>query len=280
MSYANMVLHLDRGPRASARIDVALAIATRHKARVSALYSSEPIVLPRRSGDGFIPEDLLKSIIENNRAASAAEAKTVMTAFTEAAAKANVPVTWREVVGDPSIPLARAGRAADLIVVGQSSGDVPATEVPHPGLAEDIAMASGAPVLCVPYVGNYTKLGDRIMVAWDGSRECARAMRDALPMLLKASHVMVCSVGDVPAGRPELAEVGAFLQGHGVKGETHRLAAGGIDVGSALLSALADYGIDLMVMGCYGHSRAREFIWGGATRSLLRHMTVPVLFAH
>jgi nucleotide-binding universal stress UspA family protein len=152
--------------------------------------------------------------------------------------------------------------------------------VTTPGLADDVVLAAGAPVVCVPAAGSFETVGGKVLVAWNGSRESARALHDALPILRHARHVIVASVNDVPEGRAGLEEACALLAAHGITAETRRIPAGEVDVGDALLDAAADFGVDLLVMGCYGHSRAREFVWGGATRSLLRHMTVPVLFSH
>ncbi len=122
------------------------------------------------------------------------------------------------------------------------------------------------------------------MVAWDASREAARAVSDALPILERASSVAVVSVnprsrdfghGDVPG-----ADIALHLARHGVKVDVQRIETRDLDVGNALLSHVASESADLLVMGGYGHSRLREMVLGGATRTILGEMTVPVLMSH
>jgi nucleotide-binding universal stress UspA family protein len=122
------------------------------------------------------------------------------------------------------------------------------------------------------------------MVAWNASREAARAIGDAMPLLERAKAVTVASVNARPDarghGEDPGADIGAHLARHGVRVDVTRLEARDIDVPNAILSHLADAGSDLLVMGCYGHSRLREMVLGGVTRTILREMTVPVLMAH
>jgi nucleotide-binding universal stress UspA family protein len=136
----------------------------------------------------------------------------------------------------------------------------------------------------VPYIGGSDIIGRRALVAWNASREAARALNDAIPLLEDAENVTVLSVnpkrgirgeGDLPA-----ADIALHLARHGMKAEASYVVAEDIGVGDALLSRAADLGSDLIVMGGYGHSRLREIVLGGATRTVLRHMTVPVLLSH
>jgi nucleotide-binding universal stress UspA family protein len=133
----------------------------------------------------------------------------------------------------------------------------------------------------VPYAGRFPDAGQRVLVAWNASREAARAVTDALPLLSRAERVEVVAFdstgdhGEVPG-----ADIALFLSRHGVKASAARQSAPGVDVGSQILSRAADVDADLIVMGAYGHSRLRELALGGATRSMLDAMTVPVLMAH
>jgi nucleotide-binding universal stress UspA family protein len=136
-------------------------------------------------------------------------------------------------------------------------------------------------VLVVPYVGEPVVKGEHVLVCWDGGREAARAATDALPFLREARKVTVLTVntGAAPSEVPG-ADIALYLARHGVKSEAARTPAGGIDPGNVILSRAFDYGVDLIVMGAYGHSRVREILLGGATRAILRQMTVPVLMSH
>jgi nucleotide-binding universal stress UspA family protein len=137
-------------------------------------------------------------------------------------------------------------------------------------------------VIFVPYIFKGAAQLDRVMVCWDGSRAATRAVADSLPLLGKAKQVEIVIVA---SGRPKSDEVpGAdlaqHLARHGLKVDVKRITSPDIDVPSTILSYAADSSADLIVMGGYGHSRLREFVLGGVTRSLLESMTVPVLMSH
>ena len=275
MKIVDILLHLDNAPHAAQRTDVAALLATNHAARLHGLYTITPQVWPGAMGDGMIPGELIQALADQARQRAAeAEAR-----FLATAKAMGVTATWAVADGHAPDLVARAGRTADLIVVGQDAPDQ-RPDAAGPGLAEDVALSAGRPVLAVPAVGRYPKVGERVLVAWNGTREAARALHDALPLLLKAKTVIVASVDEVEPGRLSPAAAAEHLVRHGVKAESRRIPAGDLSVGDALLGAVTDYGIDLVVMGAYGHSRARELILGGATRSLANHMTAPVLFSH
>jgi len=121
-----------------------------------------------------------------------------------------------------------------------------------------------------------------VLVAWNGSREATRAVHDALPLLRRAEKVTVLSIDPDEDAEPRLpgADVSLHLARHGVTAQAATIAGTDVAVGDLLLSYAADHDIDLIVMGAYGHTRLREVVLGGATRTLLRHMTVPVLMSH
>ena len=149
-----------------------------------------------------------------------------------------------------------------------------------------MVLASGRPVLVVPYVGTYPRVGDRVMIAWDASREAARAVADALPLLQAAQQVITLSANPDSGGRSDRhgdlpgADIARHLARHGVRVEAQRLSAKEISIADMLLNRIADEGIDLLVMGAYGHARVREIWLGGVTRRLMQHMTVPVFISH
>ena len=141
---------------------------------------------------------------------------------------------------------------------------------------------AGPPVLVVPYTGTFASLGERVLVAWKDTREAARALRDALPLLRDALRVSLVEIGEVrsePARDDSLDAASAWLASHAVAFDAHReIELAG--VGDQLLSRASDLGVDLIVCGGYGHSRLREWVLGGVTRHLLQHMTVPTLLSH
>ena len=201
-------------------------------------------------------------------------------------------------------------RYADLTVIGQTDPDEPAYDT---SLPDQLVLGTGAPVLVVPYAGNFHETGKRVMIAWNGSREAVRAVRDAMPILRQADTVMVYSVNPTDHEHWAGADICAHLARHGVRAEASHAVfrsetetvssalktVGGFgfqqqgpwtqsrhppvaeaDVGNALLSAVTDCGVDLLVMGAYGHSRIRELALGGATHEILKAMTVPVLMSN
>lgn len=146
-----------------------------------------------------------------------------------------------------------------------------------------VAMTSGCPVLLVPRAGTFDDTGARALVAWNASVEATRAIRGALPLLKRAQEVDVVVLD--PDSRPDAfgAEPGAdlalYLARHGIRVNVIRRAAGA-DAADALFSLAAERQSGLIVMGCYGHSRFREILLGGVTRSVLERAPVPVLMAH
>ena len=174
---------------------------------------------------------------------------------------------------------ARMARRFDLAIVGQAQPDISSLEQI---IGETTLFESGRPMLMVPYIQKAPFKTDNVMVCWDGSRTAARAVADAIPVIGKDGRVEIVIVANERGKQDEIegADIGQHLARHGLNVDVHRISGGNIDVGDALLSHAADSGADLMVMGGYGHSRLREFVLGGVTRSIFESMTVPVLFSH
>ncbi|ARJ65285.1 hypothetical protein WV31_06290 [Magnetospirillum sp. ME-1] len=178
---------------------------------------------------------------------------------------------WRSIGGPKELAL--HARYADLTIVGQAS----------PGASDHVTetlMSVGRPILAVPRHGRYPKVGQRVLVAWNASREATRAVFDSLPLLAGAANVTVMTMDAKDDDRVPGADIGLALARHGIKVEVVHSTLGDIDAGNALLSRAADQGADLLVMGAFGHSPLREKMLGGATRHILDHMTVPVLLSH
>jgi nucleotide-binding universal stress UspA family protein len=173
-------------------------------------------------------------------------------------------------------------RYADLVVVGQTSRDEPAPSVP-PDFAEYVILHSGRPTLVIPYLGQYDTIAKRPLIAWDAGREATRAVNDALPLLRLAGQAQVVifnpdslrQKADAQSGE----ELALYLKRHGVDTQVFLHQSNG-DVGEALLALALDLDTDMLVMGAYGHSRFREMIMGGVTRTLLEGMKAPVLMSH
>jgi nucleotide-binding universal stress UspA family protein len=275
--YKTILVHFDSTERAGRRLQAAARLADAHDAHLVALYSimsplySEPFVA---DGGAFVAQELLRFQERKDADARAAFERVVPTLGRAA--------EWRSETGDPATALNEHGRYADLLVVGQYDDDA-ANDV-TPDFIGRVIMGSGRPVLVVPYTGEFATIGRRPMVAWNASREAARAVSSAMPLLRQAQEVQVTTFnaragrgghGDVPG-----ADIATFLARHGVKANVSGSTSKDVDIGNQMLSRTADFQADLLVMGGYGHSRAYEFVMGGATRTILASMTVPVLFAH
>ena len=184
--------------------------------------------------------------------------------------------------GDGAGSLLEMARAVDLVVVSQP--DAETDEYDYSEAAVQLVMESGRPVLYVPYAGTFEDIGRSVMVAWNNSRESSRAVFDAIPLLKEAKEVRLLTADPENSEDGELSFAGnalaASLARHNVKCESGTTILGDLRVGDEILARLSDHGCDLLVMGAYGHSRLREFIFGGATKHILQHMTVPVLMSH
>ncbi|HXP75142.1 MAG TPA: universal stress protein [Stellaceae bacterium] len=284
MGFKDILVTLAGATASEPGIGFAAELARDHGAHLVGLSILEPLDLSAyfAPGSGFMAVDVIQEIEEKHRATAQAAASKIEAAFRAACSRAGISHEWRLAEGDPAEVGILHAHYADLAITGQIDPGKP-----PPGgwarLPEQLALASGRPALIVPYAGRFDTVGRRVLLAWSRTRESARALNDSLPILERASHVTVLSInprrGEESSDLPG-ADIALHLARHGVKAEAASTVADDIDVGNTLLSRAADLGADLIVMGCYGHSRMRELILGGATREILRHMTVPVLMAH
>ena len=283
MAYRTILLHLDHDRQNGVRLDLCLGLARDLGAHLIGLHVTPVPMLPYVYGEVSVA-GLGPDFLETQRAHAAERAAPLRAAFEAAGARDGLSFEWRTDEGDAGPVVARHARYADLTVVGQTEPEALET-VLGARLPEQVALGGGGPTLMVPYAGAFGAggLGRRPLVAWNGSREAARALHDALPLLrARAEQVIVLEVDPPDDGGPGLRamEAAKVLARHGLKVDAQYTVSGGLPAGDVLLSRLSDFGCDLLVMGAYGHSRARELVLGGATRSLLDHMTVPVLMAH
>ncbi len=276
MTLKSILVHLERDQRNEARTHIAIDLAVRHQAHLIGLFAhSEPQYY------GFGPADarLMQEIIDRTAAEALDAAKASRAQFEGAATAAAVSFEWRSEAGNTPGKLVRYAYCTDLLVLGQFD---PKEVNPYvdPMLAGDVVMAASCPVLVVPHSGAFEGVGRNVIVAWNGSRESSRAVRDAMPFLSTAERVIVYCVGPADADQSAGAAIATHLARHGISAQTERTAAEGVDVGTALLAAATDRAMDLLVMGAYGHTRIREYLLGGVTRSVLRDMTLPALLSH
>lgn len=278
MSYKTILVHSDVDKAAPARVALAADLARRFDANLIGLFARPPFQLPAFSDGSFSVVPFIEAYeknVQRDRAAARAGFDKVVDAKRQ-------PAEWRNADGELDRALARTARCTDLVVVSQADRTEP---LPIPAnLPEAVAMTSGRPVLVLPHIGAAKPPGKTVMLCWNASRESARAAADALPFLRAADRVVLLSIG-AKNGRHDnsdhsATDAAAWLARHGMSVTVQRDAAADSDAGNIILSRAADCAADLVVMGVYGHSRTREFVLGGASRTVLASMTVPVLMSH
>ncbi|MAL80506.1 MAG: hypothetical protein CMN55_15610 [Sneathiella sp.] len=274
MSIKTILLHLNDEAHLDTNIEAALGLAVEHKAHLIGLYTIAQVVVPA-TYMGYVPPEL----IEQSHQAEEKKAAAAKKRLEELAAKVDCGVdVFIEQGYAPDLLNAHA-LAVDLVVIGQ--GDPEAennAQVRY--IAEEIVVSSPRPVLIIPSAGKFHDFGNHVMVAWNNTRESSRALHEALPFLKKADKVTLLRVNATEDENFETKQIMAHLERHGIKAEFKSGHWPDLDVGDAMLGALVDYSADMLVMGAYGHSRIREMILGGATKSILSHMTAPTLLSH
>ncbi|MDR9433652.1 MAG: universal stress protein [Spiribacter sp.] len=278
---ADILLYLNDDGHEHAHVGAAADVAQTHGARLTGLAVAEPLAAHAE----YLPPDALDRYRDAWRSRNLRLADT----FNEVLANRGLSTEWRSVedlrVDRSTVDvIALQARYADLLIVGQVDPERPADLVPSdlPGQA---AVMAGRPVLALPYAWEQRAIGKRIVIGWDGERESARAVADAMPFLQAADQVHVLVVGSQQGPRERHgdlpgADIAAHLARHGVNVEASSQAISDIPVADALLSAAADRRADCLVMGAYGRSRFREMVLGGTTRRILNEMTLPVLLSH
>lgn len=271
----DLVVHVDNTPQCARRVRLAARLAADFSARLNGVYARHVPLLPADEGSlhgieaGAVttPER-----IEYGERVTHAEASAAEEIFRAGSTHFKVSVQWHTMAGSGADVVVAYARYTDLAVVGQtlSGGE---------NIAAEVALRSGRPVLVAPVAEEFSSATEHALIAWDASRESARALHDALPLLRRAKRVSLLSVGP-PEKTPPGMNIAAHLSRHGVAAEVAQEMATTQDAGAALLERAASLACDLIVMGAYGHSRLRERVLGGTTRHVLKHMTVPVLIAH
>lgn len=281
MPLRDILVHLDATAQGRTRLTLAAELARRHEAHLTALHVVDvalPFVAAADGGGSAMLAELLQSM----RKDALAEAATVEAAFRERLQRDGIAGEWRLVEGAAPEQVALHARYADLAILGQEEpeGDRPAAGA----IVEAALFSSGRPILVVPYAGRFETVGRRVLVGWNASREAARAVNDALPLIAGAESATVLAInprhGSIGHGEEPGADIALHLARHGLKVQVEHSVAPKIGAGDLLLNRAAELPADLLVVGAYGHARLRELVLGGVTRTLLGHMTVPVLMAH
>ena len=287
-NYRKVLVHVSGNDHSPNVLSCAAKLATEQGAALQAVHAIQPIHL----GAHLSPETAMLAFQlrqDEQRMRTSKAREQVL----EAARSHGISIDFQSPGGDPLAALIMRSRAADLVVMSQPADDD--QDGPSRRFASQLLVAGGCPVLFVPGTESVQGCGTRVLVAWSATRESTRALRDALPILQRASVVEVLSLGSVDLGSENpLNAVAAYLLAHGVSaacavnpvrsisfGE-RMLTPSVVDASIAelLLSRAADMAANLIVMGGYGHSRTYELVLGGVTRTILESMTVPVLMSH
>jgi nucleotide-binding universal stress UspA family protein len=280
MTYKTILVHVDETQSSVKRTQIAHTLAAKFDAHLTGIALTGVSRYIFESTDLGVGDPNIMLHLSTLRE----RAEKAIARFKQSSTDLGISTTECVIANDEANGgLGLRARYADMIIIGQTNLNEPSPSVMS-DFPEFMVVNSGRPVLVIPHsLTNATTIGERCVVAWDGSRESARALTDAIPLLKLSKLVQVLIVNpnqtDQAHGEEPGADVALFLTRHGINVEiTTRFSTH--DKGEAILSACREIGADLLVMGAYGHSRFREMIMGGATRTVLETMEVPVLMAH
>lgn len=273
MALKNVLVHMTETAQSELRLETAVALCVKHDAHLTGLIVQALPVLPAYS-IGPIPDMVLEPF-EAQQDAMAAKARTT---FDDIVKRAG----WTErssctqIEGNVTDIMGLHARYADLTVTGQDIPNEDQWEIS----TVDLIMRSGRPVLVTPHGVQNKPVGKNVAIAWNASREAARAVADAMPILEAADSVEILTVTQASDETVPGIGIAQHLAHHDIAVEVKRLGASTADAGEALLNYIGNGNTDLLVMGAYGHSRLREFVFGGTTRHILQAMPVPILISH
>lgn len=278
MAFKTLLAVLQNESDAPRVLDAALPLAVRHGSHLIGVHAEAmPIAYATPMGGPAV--DLTAGTDELVRERLVAMEKL----FTERAGADGVSAAWRgveNVSGDSALSALADARAADLVIAQQVDPNAPS---PHGANVEALMFETGRPVLLLPFASVAPgPVFSRIVLAWNGSREAARAAFDALPFMREAESVEVLTLDAAEPGadsEPVGTRIAAALRRHGVEAAIHAERSGGMSHGEVIENRIGVAGADLLVMGAYGQSRLKEFFFGGVTRTILRSMPVPVLMS-
>jgi nucleotide-binding universal stress UspA family protein len=281
MSLKNILVYLDSGADNSKVLKHAFELGTAHGARLTGVIA-RPIPEPNWTlmGEGAFS----RTAIADLKSFSVEQSDSALSEF-------NLALDRSGLKGDTRVQdcsghsvaevVSQFLRRHDMALIGQS----PSRSHRFGGheLPDDVVMQSGRPVLVVPYIET-KPAGKHIMIGWDGSREAARAVNDAMPLLQMAQKVTLLMVNPIPSVISQSAKPGAgiiqHLAAHGIDAQVNTEVSGDMSRDNIILSRVSDLDVDLLVLGAYSTPRYQEIIFGGVTRHLMNEMTVPILFSH
>jgi nucleotide-binding universal stress UspA family protein len=281
MDYASITVHINASRHTPNRVKFASELAKACDAHLIGLVTSGVAEAFNASGLTGEGTALIGTYLDFCKR----RAETNLAAFEETAAGIGVRSFEKRLSDEETgYALCMQARYSDLLVIGQA--DPEEEDLPERAdIPEYVLMHSGRPVLLLPYTGEFRAVGKHALFAWNGSLESSRAIFGAIPLLKRCAKTEIVifnpEAGSREHGEEPGVDMAAYLARHGLNVQVSRKATGHqTDIGNALLSYATDVGADLLVMGGYGHSRIRELVLGGVTRTIFRSMTLPVLMSH
>jgi len=277
MAYRDLLLLLDDSEGVDRRVQAAVAFAKSIEGQINALH------LDLQGPLSSALDDPLGNEIGRMQHGSEAEHQAASEKkLADACEAVAVPYRYRavrETLSGIAESVVAVSRVSDIVIAGQPNHD--AHGWVGPWLLETILLGGGKPVLAIPFIGAERPIGKSVLIAWDGGREAARAVADAMPMIRRAESVSVVSVNmHNDPQHPPASRLAEHLQRHDINATAETFDIDELSAGDFLLNRASDMGHDLIVMGAYAHSRLRQMVLGGVTRHMMQHMTVPVLMAH
>jgi nucleotide-binding universal stress UspA family protein len=270
----DILLVVDNEAGVARLLEPLAALAKRIELRLTGLFATG---LP--AAEAFADLDGWAQLVDAYMTARRADGQKAEQAFRRESARLKLAGDWHCRETDATEGVIGLARLHDLVVMGQPEPDAPGNGV----RPTEVVLAAGRPALLVPYAGAFPEIGRRVLIAWNGTREAARSLHDAMFLIESAETVTVLEVdpveGDIAPDR-RASQVVEALRRRGVAAAAETTISDGTPIADIILSRAADLTADLVVMGAWGHSRLREYVMGGASRGIFAEMTVPVLMSH
>lgn len=253
--------------------DCAGALASRFEAHLIGLHA-EALPVPYSSTIGFPDAEFIQASTEINLERS----KKIGEIFRQRTGEAGIAAEWRSLEsfsGDSAHSGVASARSCDLVVASQGGPDGASPDV------DALLYDAGRPVLLTPREAPCLASFRRVIVAWNGSRECARATFDALPFILEAesTEILLVDPPESPAAAEAGSDIAAALERHGANVSVHAEASGGRHTDDIIRDRLSATGADLLVLGAYSHSWLKQLLFGGVTRTVLHDMPVTAFLS-
>lgn len=271
-----IAVHLNHDPACERRIDAAILLAKKHNAEIIGVYAQEDLVNRYQNA---IPRDILSSLREEHNT----HTENTRKLFEEKINATQVKAQWREPKGNIEEGLALQARYCDLLIMSKMPAEASSRNI-MPHLPESVIMAAGRPVLMIPNSGNIKTIGERILFCWNQRREAARAFTDGAPFLRSCKSLSILEVDRddnyLEQNDIHKSDISDYCKSLNYpEPDVLSRGSGNLGVGNIILNIASDLSSDLVIMGAYGHSRMRQWIMSGASRTILSSMTVPVLLS-